>query len=80
MSIGKDVKMKQQLLEYFKDVCQKRFGDELVDIRVSFSVPQQAFVQIIVKTVTSEIIAFAGDLEQEFAELDRHIDVQVVAG
>jgi hypothetical protein len=72
--------MKQHLLEYFKDVCQKRFGDELVDIRVSFSVPHQAFVQIIVKTVTSEIKAFAGDPEQEFAELDRHIDVQVVAG
>jgi len=72
--------MKQQLLEYFKNACQKQFGDELVDIRVSFSVPHQAFVQIIVKTVTSEVKDFAGNLEQEFAELDRHINVQVVAG
>ncbi len=47
---------------------------------MSFSVPHQAFVQIIVKTVTSESKDFAGNLEQEFAELDRHINVQVVAG
>jgi hypothetical protein len=47
---------------------------------VSFSVPHQAFVQIVVKTVTSQSKVFAGDLEQEFAELDRHIDIQVVAG
>ncbi len=59
---------------------EPQFGDELVDIRVSFSVPHQAFVQIIVKTVTSEIKDFARNLEQEFAELDWHVDVQVVAG
>lgn len=29
--------MEQQLLEYFKDACQKQFGDDLVDIKVSFS-------------------------------------------
>lgn len=62
MSIGKGVKIRQQLLEYFKDVCQKRFGDELVEFRVSFTVSHQAFVQILVKTVTSEIKTFAGDL------------------
>jgi hypothetical protein len=62
--------MQQQLLEYFKDTCQKQFGDELVDIKVSFSVPHQAFVQIVVKTVTSQSKVFAGDLEQEFAELE----------
>ncbi|RLA42432.1 MAG: hypothetical protein DRQ97_14015 [Gammaproteobacteria bacterium] len=74
------MKIKQQLLEYFRDACQKRFGDELIDIKVSLSVPHQAFVQIVVKTVTPQITAFGGDLQQEFAELGRHIDVQVVAG
>jgi len=73
------MKTEQQLLEYFEDVCKNQLGDELVDIKVSFPVPHQAFVQIVVKTVTSEIKAFAGELVQEFAELDRHVDIQVVA-
>lgn len=72
--------MEQHLLDYFNDAFKKRFGDELVGIKVSFSVPHQAFVQIVVKTVTLEVTAFAEELAQEFAELDRQIDIQVVAG
>jgi len=60
ITTGKDVRMKQQLLDYFKDACQKRFGDELIDIKVSNSVPHQAFVQIVVKVVTPEITALRG--------------------
>ena len=72
--------MEQQLLDYFYYACQRRFGDELIDVKVNNSVPHQAFVQIVVKTVTPEIKTFARDFEQEFAELDRHIDIQVVSG
>jgi len=71
--------MKQQLLEYLKDTCRKQFGDELLDVKVSFLIPHQAFVKVVVKTVTSETTAFARDIERDFAELDRHVDVQIVA-
>jgi len=42
--------------------------------------PHQAFVKIVLKTVTPEATAFARDIEQELAELDRQVDILVVAG
>jgi len=74
------MKMEQQLQNYVYYACQRRLADELVDVKAGPSIPNQASVQIVVKTVTSEITAFAGDLQQEFSELDRHIDIKVVAG
>ena len=74
------MKMKQQLLEYVKDTCKKQFGDELLDVKVSFLIPHQAFVKVVMKTVTPEATAFARDIKLEFVELDRHVDVQAVAG
>ena len=72
--------MKQQLLEYFEDTCWQQFGHELLNVNVSFPLPQQAFVKIFVKTVTPDITAFARILADEFVELDRHVDVLVAAG
>lgn len=41
--------------------------------------PYQAFVKVVMKTVTPEATAFARDIKLEFAELDRLVDIHVVA-
>jgi len=65
-------------MESFEDIFRKKFGDELLDVKVSLW-PQQAFVKVVLKTVTPEATAFARDIKLEFAELDRQVDIQVVA-
>ena len=69
----------EQLKYYIYYACQRQFSDELVDVKVSNSIPNQAFVEIVVKTVTPEITTFAKDLKHEFAEMDRQVDIHVVA-
>ena len=66
-------------MEYFQNIFRKEFGDELLDVKVSHW-PHQAFVKVVLKTVTPKATAFARDIKLEFAELDRQVDIQVVAG
>lgn len=66
-------------MEYFEEIFRKLFGDELLNVKVSVW-PHQAFVKVVLKTVTPEATAFARDIKLEFAELDRQVDIHVVAG
>ncbi len=66
-------------MDYFEDIFRKKFGDELLDVKVSHW-PHQLVVKVVLKTVTPEAAAFARDIKKEFAELDRLVDIHVVAG
>ncbi|MEA2116727.1 MAG: hypothetical protein U9P36_15290 [Thermodesulfobacteriota bacterium] len=66
-------------MEYFEEIFREKFGDELLDVKVSLW-PHQAFVKIVLKAVTPETTAFARDIEQDFADQDRLVDIHVVAG
>lgn len=66
------------LQEYIKNAFQEKFENEIFDVRVNNKIPHQVFVKVRVQNVHPEMSAFARAMEQEFAELDRQVDIEVV--
>jgi len=65
------------LQEYIRDAFQRKFKKEVCEVKVHDKIPHQYYVKVRVQNLRPEMTTLARAMEQEFAELDRHVDIQV---
>jgi hypothetical protein len=66
------------LTRYIEDVFSKQFGNDILGVINLSMIPHEAFIQVRVIRVTTEVKDFAKAIEKEFDELGRRVSIDVV--
>jgi len=69
--------MNKELQSYVKSEFQRVFKDKQFDVRASFPIPHQGTVIVKVDQVLPEMTNLAREMENEFAEMDRILTIEV---
>ena len=64
--------------QFYTRCIQKRLGEDIVGVTSRAMIPHEAFIQIKVVRITTELKDFARTMVEEFDELGRRVSIDVV--